>query len=345
MTTRSTSSRNLTPQDLPSSLEAREQLSTLLSFNLPTCHIEVFLAANMPREDLPLFRRVELSRRMNDMFRELIVDIMHPLQNKLAQNDVDLDPFTVDDVDSRSHIEYLDLALYETINKQLEPLANYQDFASFNQSESLFVHGLRFYVVRVQPEKGPPAYFFRYYPHMQLLSESKKLLGMSLHENLYDRVSEPIFLVDRDIDCISYADTMFILSKSRFYNIFAFEDALEERAQETLDSIRMRDLIAGFDRFANACMRDRNKMLTLRNISLQPYLQDLTIEDLEKVIQRYHLNLNIERVGNSHGSKRQIRYDPKTIRDLLKLLNDSYAKSDLTREDYYMLVKRGIKRG
>ena len=50
-------------------------------------------------------------------------------------------------------------------------------------------------------------------------------------------------------------------------------------------------------------------------------------------------------MGNSRGSKRQIRYDPKTIRDLLKLLNDSYAKSDLTREDYYMLVKRGIKRG
>jgi hypothetical protein len=343
MTTPSSASNDAAAQNSPAALEAREQLGKLLALNLSTCHIEVLLAANLPREEMPVFRRVELARGMDEMFRELVADIVQPLKNKLAHNDVDLDPFTVDDVDSRSHIEYLDLVAYEAINKQLEPLETYQDFASFKQSEALFVHGLRFYVVLVQPQQGPPAYFFRYYPHMQLLSESKRFLGMSMHENLYDRVSEPVFLIDRDIDCVSYGETMFILSKSRFYSIFAFEEALEQRAQETLESIRLRELITPFDRFARDCMRDRNKMLTLRNISLQPYLQTLTIDDLEKVIKRYNLGLGIESVGNSHGRKRQIRYDPKRIRDLLKLLNDSYGKSDLTSESYYMLAKRGIK--
>ncbi len=199
---------------------------------------------------------------------------------------------------------------------------------------------MRFYAVRVQPpHNATPVYFYRIYNHAQMLSESP-LFAMLFQNDEYRNLSEPTFLFDRHIDCISYEEDMFILNIYNFHRIFHCEE-FEKVAGETLDRLEKKDFIHNYRRFKADCLKDQNKILKLCKISASAYLDALTIDDLHKTITRYTLPIVVELIG---GKKKMV-YDPRRDRwAILKLLNDSYSRSSLTQTDYYVQSKREIRK-
>ena len=316
-------------------------LDEIFALDMSTCDVTVCLASVPQDETVPRFRLVDLSPQLTETFRDVIIAGLERNKREWHKRDLVLHTFAVASKLDSYEVEYLDLSTYSTIAKQIEPLAMYQSIANFQEEEDFVAH-LRFYVIIVQPPSGGPIYYYRYYTHQKLLSRSPyfgiRLLG---NQYLYDRVTEPIFLFDKHIDCLSRGNDMFIFEKNNFYHIFRFFEELLKTAKEILEMIEKKDLIHNFERFARDCERDHNKMLKLKNISMQPYLSTITIEDMKKIIRQYGLSVPVVRVGG----KERVHYDPRDRWGILNLLDDTYLDSAMTKASYMATGKRGLRRG
>ena len=130
--------------------------------------------------------------------------------------------------------------------------------------------------------------------------------------------------------------------KYNFYLIFKFLDALEETGEKVLEFLRLRDFIHNFDRFRRDCMGNKTKLLMLKNISMQTYLQTITIDDLERNINDFPLEIDIE-IKRING-KKKLLYNHGRPWEILHLLNDNYVNSPMTSASYHARSKRGVRK-
>jgi hypothetical protein len=314
-------------------------LQAILKLDLATCNIDVCLASDWQSKGQRSFRRVMLTSDIGERFREAINTALKPYKDGLESSDIELHEFAAESTLPENEIEYLDFFPYDSIRDQIRPLETYLDMAHFEHSDHAFIHDLRFYVIRVQPPQGEPIYYYRRYSQSQMLSQSPWFGMRPFQSDLYSDVTEPTFLFDRHIDCISYEEHMFILQKHNFFHIFDFAE-LEKVARETLDKLEKKDFIHNFQRFKRDCLQDKNKILKLKNISTRPYLDTITIDDLHKTIQDYDLPILVRLVGH----RKKMFYDPRKRWEILKLLDDGYVLSNMTSETYYAKSKRGVKK-
>jgi Domain of unknown function (DUF4868) len=315
-------------------------LKYILTLDLNQCGIAVCIASGDPDEKEYEYRLVNQSEKLAQKFRDALVEALESYRQNLEDDNIELRDFSAETLKPEQEIEYLNILPYDSIKKQIEPVANYLDLARFRHDEAAFIKKMRFYVVRVQPRSGPPINFYRRYSSSKMLSQSP-FFGMWLQKDFYQDLDEPTFLFDRQIDCFSCEEHMFILQKHSFFQIFTISE-LEKVARETLDKLEKKDFIHNFPQFKKDSLNDKNKILKLKNISSKPYLDMLTINDLEKTIKRYSLPIQVDIIVGT--GKKKLVYNAKERWAILHLLDDAYADSSMTRTSYYIKGKREIRR-
>ena len=323
-----------------------EGIFALLAEDWKACSVALCLASMQPDEDLPAFRVVELSPRLTEKFRDdIVIPFLADLHKKWLSTSLVLYNY---DAASKPHIdeiEHLDFSMpeYEPIKKQIEPLQSLPDMGTFQEDERQFVSGLRFYVIRIQfSDDHDPVYFFRSYAAKNLLSKSRFLAAMWRDQDEYDVISKPVLLFDKHIDCMSRGSSMFIFHKENFHYLFRFLEEVMKTAKHTLNVIKVRVPIKNFAKFAHHCERHPQKMAKLKNISQKPYLKDLTIDKIQKVINRMNKEDLGEEFIKAINEERVLLYDEKKPWMLLKLLDDDYLWSEMTEIGYQIDGKREL---
>ncbi|GER88043.1 hypothetical protein KDW_22050 [Dictyobacter vulcani] len=320
---------------------ATQVLREIVSLPLDQCNLDLCLASTQGKVDKPSYRRVNVNASATQVFRASIKDLLLPMQKHLATGDMFVKEFSVDPVESHV-IEYIDLnrTEYDVISKQLtELITNYQGLVHFEQKESVIVKGLRFYTTLVQEPGQTPVYFYRKYTETQVLREST-FFGISLQDHNYKYIEEPTLLFDRHIDCLHYKNHLFVFKKENFYNIFRYMDALNEAAEKTLASLKTMDIIQNFPRFHQDCMAHPSKVRILKNIAVGAYLENLTIDDLERHIAKYKRPIQFRIVDG----KKKMLYHNKQPYEILNVLNDNFFDSELTNHSYQASSKQGIRK-
>ena len=166
-----------------------------------------------------------------------------------------------------------------------------------------------------------------------------RVFAMIFSSDVYDRVTEPMFLFDHYIDCISRGDSMFVLKKENFQGLFRFFEMVRKVARETLDSIKVRVPIQNFDEFARDCEGHLAKLMKLKNIAGKSYWGKITMNNIKNVIARNNLPVQIVEADG----KQMLRYDPTNKWILLKLLDDDYLWSQMTEQSYEVTGKRELE--
>jgi hypothetical protein len=315
-------------------------LKYILTLDLAQCEIAVCIAAGDPDNGEYEFRLVNQSQKLEQRFRTAIQEALKDYRERLDEHDIELRDFSAETVKPAQEVEYLNILPYDSLKNQIKPLEHYLDMPRFRHDERDFIKKLRFYVIRVQPRKGEPIYFYRRYSPSQMLSQSP-FFAMWLQQDRYDDLDEPTFLFERHIDCISLEEHMYILQKHHFFQIFNIHE-LEKVAREILDKLEKKDLIHNFQDFKKDCLNDKIKILKLKNISTNPYLDRLTIDDLHKIVQRYNLPIQVDLIKSS--GKKKLVYNRRERWAILHLLDDSYHDSRLTGNSYFSKGKRQITR-
>jgi hypothetical protein len=325
-----------------------EVLTTIFALNLERCDVAVCLSsvqqdANSSQHEtalsLPQFMVLDLSRNLTDTFRNIVIDVLEEYAKEYHQNNIEVREYATESKPDAYQIEHLDITDHDSILKQIEPLVALQDMETFDENEH-FVHGLRFYVIRIKPlnDADGALYFYRSYTSKKLLSQSP-FFAVWRGQYEYDRVDQPVFLFDRHIDCFSLGKDLFILKKDNFHHIFRFLEAVKRVAQETLEIIEMSVPIQNFEQFALDCQRHPLKMAKLKNIAQKSYLRMLNIDKIKKVIEKYELKKQgVEIV--TVNDKQMLLYDARKPWMLLKLLDDDYLWSEMTEQGYEVTEKR-----
>lgn len=309
-------------------------LNDIFNVNLNACDVVVCLASVEPGETIPVYLVLELSDPLTETFRDVVSSVMEEYKKGWHKHDLVLHDYTPESQLDDYEIELLDLSDHDTIRKQIESLSSYQDIGTFQEEEE-FISNLRFYVIIIKPLNAEPIYFYRTYSHTKMLSKSPFFaIWRGQHE--YDRVVRPMFLFDKYIDCVSRGNSLFILKKGNFHKIFHFLEGVEKLAKQTLQHIKVRLPIANFDKFADACERDTRKLLKLKNIATQSYLDHVTMDDIKRTIQMHSLRIPTVKVGGVE----MIVFEHTNPWEILKLLDDDYLKSVMTSKNYEVTGKR-----
>jgi len=96
--------------------------------------------------------------------------------------------------------------------------------------------------------------------------------------------------------------------------------------------------IAGFPEFAESCESHLTKLAKLNNIAAKPYLATVTMKDLKRTIKKFNLGVKVVR----ENGVEKLQYDAADRWVILKLLDDDYLGSVMTKLQYEVNSKRQV---
>lgn len=308
----------------------------ILALDISACDVTICLASYVKDDIVPRFERLHISNELANEFRGVAVYLLEQTRRSKHNGNLVLRSYAVESKLDPYEVEHLDLSAYTTILEQIDPLTSLAEIDVFGEDEK-FIANLRFYVITVQPPAGDAVHFYRFYTPKRMLGRSR-MFAIWFNQGQYDKVTQPVFLFDQYIDCVSRGTTMFIFKKDNFQEIFRFFEMVRKVAKETLVSIRARVPIENFDAFARDCEGHLVKLVKLKNIAAKPYWDRITISNIKKVIEKNNLPVKIVQTDG----KEMLQYDPTDKWTLLKLLDDDYLWSLMTEQSYEVNAKREI---
>lgn len=314
----------------------------ILSLNLNSCPVNVYLASADKDDIVPKFEQLLMTRKLADGFRDIIVNILEKYQKDTGANNTLFSEYLIESVLDENEIEYFDLAERKSIAEQIEPLKLFTDIETFSEEKS-FIEGIRFYVIIAQPEQSEPIYFYHVYTRRRILKRSG-LCAFLGSKGEYDRVEEKYITFDESIDCLSYNGVMFVINKSNFQTMFRYLEEVRTVARETLNTINSNLPIQNFDELVEACEGNLAMLRKLKKIATKPYIHNLKMNDVKKIIALNHLQVEIVEVNGQE----KILFNPKAkAKDkyaLLRIFNDDYLSSLMTDKNYEVTGKREVSK-
>ena len=154
-------------------------------------------------------------------------------------------------------------------------------------------------------------------------------------------ISQDSFSLRMDIDCFydSETQTMYIINRKYFEDIFNFKDFYSQKAKECLNKIEAQNILTNNSAFKHICLNDSNIIFRLAKIDLSNDLIDFNthISEIKSIIKEDELNIYF--TGNN---KIQIddNTSKETIKNILSLINDEYLTSRITKKNYVASTKQ-----
>ncbi|OEU63706.1 MAG: hypothetical protein BBJ57_05995 [Desulfobacterales bacterium PC51MH44] len=313
--------------------KAREILEKVLAVSPAICKLQLCLASTR-KDNIPDFQRVVITDSVVCEFQDIILKFLKKYTKEMKANNLILHKYEASTKLDSHEVEFLNLAEFSEVKKQIGSLANIPGLAKFESDED-FIENLRFYVLILKCEKLKPIYFFRTYTPKRELSRSS-FMAIIFDKNQYEKVTDSLLLFDKKIDCIYSDGYLFIKNKANFQRIFEFYSLLIKSAKQTLRAIKENIPIDNFTAFSKACEGHLLKLAKLKNIASKPYFEKLKMSDIKTAIKKY--NLDIKTVGSGKGEK--IHFDSSDKWGILKLLDDDYLDSIMTGSSYEVNSKR-----
>lgn len=318
-----------------STQEMTDEFGLILAMNLEGCTVAVCLGSLSKDEKEPQIEQLQLTNELTEEFASAAKKAIRHYSTLNGKNELALRQHDAGSKPDSHEVEYLDLAGHESVETQVNSLAALAQIPVFKIDDK-FVAGLRFYAIVFQCANTPPLYFFRIYTPKKELSRSR-LFAALFGDGTFDRVKSPLFLFDHNVDCLSHDGTMYIFNKHNFEKIFRFFELVTKTAAQTLATIKAHVPIANFDELEKACSGHLQMQAKLKNIAGKPYLKEMKIADIKKVLQAFP-SLGLKTIKKN--GKEMLVFDPKDKWALLRLLDDDYLDSVLTGQKYEVTGKR-----
>jgi len=298
--------------------------------------VALLLGSKVHDGDPPGIQRLNITEEVADDFRVMATNRLESLLSAVKTGDatvVDLDQGYSPGADE---IDYTHTDANEHVTTVLKGIPKQPSTAPLFKDADDFLSTVSFYCIVFQPSAtGDPVLLFRAYSAQKELSRSR-FFAIFLADGQYDRIRTPTFLFDYEFDCLAYGKHMYIFSRTGFQRIFRYFEHLNKIANACLAVVKKAIPIANFDAFAESCRSHLQKLSKLKNISEKPYLKYVTMNDIVRTIKKYKLNVKVK----ATSGKKMLVFDPSDRWVILKLLDDDYLGSTMTKLNYEANSKR-----
>jgi hypothetical protein len=234
---------------------------------------------------------------------------------------------------------YLDLKAEPEVATTVAEVGRVGDAELFAEADEV-VDALRFYVIVVGAAGGRQAVLFRGYSPKKELSR-RPGFALMLQRGSYDRLARKVFLFDDEIDCFAWDERMFVRNVAAFQRIFRYFEQLRVRAAVTVEAVMARVPIGNADAFRAACTEQLPMMAKVAQIARKPYLSRIGMADMRRAIDEFGLDIKI--VAEAGTEKLLFESEPRKRWLILKLLDDDYLGSVMSREKYEVNSKVSLR--
>lgn len=301
-------------------------LQALGAFVADNPDVEVAVVSRRKEDNPPPPERrvLELGADAKDFFRASI-------QKSVVKNIPrwNLRPLDILYKPEEQDIEYSTLDNVPVVKQDVEAFANMAGFESFSPSEEKITKNLRYSVIALTDDKGERAYFFRVFTAANEL-QRKPGAALIYRDGKYSKVEEQIFLFTEQVDCVVFRETVFILNKRNYREIFQLLAQVREQAEVAADTLQAIVPIENFEEFKRACSSQTAMGDKLIEVCKRDYFESLSVQSLVPIIEEFSLNVTI----GTDGASLVFDARPAGRWHILRLLDDDYLRSSLTEHRY-----------
>jgi hypothetical protein len=290
------------------------------------------LVAAKPEENV-IIQRLNLRQDLAAEFLSAAKDSVPP-----ANQEVRLRAYEAGYKPDSDEITYIDLAQNAAIAELVGQVSQVQQAELFHEDDAI-IDSLRFYAIVVSPSARRRAIFFRTYSPKKELTRSAGFAAL-LSRGSYDKVESKIFLFDHDTDCFAWDGYLFIHNVGAFQRIFGYFQELRAMANTTVDTVLSQIPVSNADAFRATCTGQLQMMSKLAQIARKPYLGRVTMQDMRRAIDDFHLDVQIVQENGQEKLLFEGTLEKRWL--ILKLLDDDYLGSIMTHEKYEVNSKSAL---
>lgn len=167
---------------------------------------------------------------------------------------------------------------------------------------------------------------FRKYTEKRIL-DIKGWIPLFVQNGVFNKLTDSILTIDKDIDCIYYDGKMFILDKIQFEKIFSFMDKFILEIDANICHLEEKSLVDDITALQKLCKSDPRKIKKLNKVLKSDILNSLNTKRISEINRQYNLDLNFTEDG-------KIIVSHKNIWTVLRVLDDEYLESSMTDNKY-----------
>jgi hypothetical protein len=145
--------------------------------------------------------------------------------------------------------------------------------------------------------------------------------------------------LDKQIDCVYYDDTFYIIKKGNFEQIVGLQEEFKAEAKLVVSKMRETGMITGLDKIEEEIEANpsiHKKLVRISRFGNYQTISQTDIRKMQRVSKKYGLELNVE--GGKLAIKRK-----EDIDAVLKMLADYYKTGDVTGKSYGTFSGKEIK--
>lgn len=301
-------------------LRALQETQQDLDNNPP---VNVVLGSRPPGQEADDLRRLNIGDELQRQFQRIARNAVHG-ELRVVEYEPGYKP-------DSGEICWIDLEEAPNVAAMVKRIAAFQNLVMFDGQQDQFTDNLAYYALLARATAMRNVALFRKTSEKLELGRSNRVAAW-LREGQYDSVKESMLLFDHNIDCWSDGRYMLISNVPNFEKVFNYLQELQKRAEDTVKEVLKRIPIANADAFRKACTEQVRFMNKLAVIAKRPYLHQIGIAAFRRVIKVHGLDIEIVR----ENGEQKLKFDPDPSRRwiLLKLLDDDYLNSVMTRLKY-----------
>jgi len=163
------------------------------------------------------------------------------------------------------------------------------------------------------------------------------VLAMIFRGNIFKSLKKDVLTIDGTFDVFVCNDTLIFENKQKFEQALIYEEIKQEIASEALEEIRRIDLIENFDNFRQMLIDDKHSINKLTKLKTKRYFQEKTFQDYYRIIKEYNIDIDLD-----EAEEKFTIINKAQAKQLVKVLNDDYLKSELTETKYSAHSKENI---
>jgi len=308
-----------------------EPLAALTKFLERAKHVTIVVAANRDDEEPLTIQRLNLHE-------DVANDFLKTAKEAVAESDdTSMKPYDPGYKPEPYELCTVSLGTESEVAKVIDDLSDVDSIELFEADDEV-IDGLRFYAIVVSGS-GNRAVFLRSYSPTKELSR-RGGFALMMRAGTYNHIRSKVFLFDELVDCFTWGGNIYIRNVVQFQRIFRYFAQLLARADATLQQVARRIPISNLDAFRDACKANTLMAAKLAAIARKPYLNRVRMDDIKRAIKEF--NLQIPTKIENGQEKLVFETSIKERWLILKLLDDDYLGSVMTREKYEVNSKTRV---
>lgn len=267
--------------------------------------------------------------RMHEDLDQQIIDTFYPkIRSRLVRRQYDLVPYNPALTPDRTVNWFYpsdEVPFYGIVLKKLAEIDDenptYYDNTVLSYSDiwALWIK------IRTQ---GNEFYFLRKITPQKVLNTGGKL-ALIFSQTVFRKLDQNVLTIDGNFDVFALNGTLIFENKTNFEKTLLYEEIKRQVANETLDEIQSIDIIENFDDLRGYLEDDKHSINKLNKLREKEYFRQKTFADYHRIIRDYAVPVTVDEENGKFNISSKAE-----AKQLIKVLNDDYLKSELTDLKY-----------